>query len=185
MGITEQDLETLSVALGHRRKLQGEIAKSRRLTEYPKRDHDPRPSPMRSGHSAATGSNWWRPQSPSALVPQKRAYIHHPKPDTNAPARPYSAYVLFSMAVREDLKSQSLSFTSISKQVGKRWQRLTPEEKHGWRLKSAIPRERYKTDLTKYQQSDHHRHYLQYLSEFTSAQAARRAGGDSSPHRNG
>lgn len=185
--ITEQDLDTLRVKLGHRRKLQREITNSRGLTKPSKANCASLPSPVQSVQVAPAGNSSWSPQSPShppAPAAKKRAYVHHPKPDANAPARPYSAYVLFSKAVREDLKSQPLSFTSISKEVGERWRRLTPEEKHGWRLRSAVPRKRYKADLAKYQQSDQHRHYLQYLSDFASAQAARRVG-DPSPHGNG
>lgn len=188
MEITEQDLETLSVELGHRRKLQREIANSRKLIDSSTQHLNPLLFPLQADQDGAAASGARPAQSPTdslAVVPKKRAYVHHPKPDTNAPARPYSAYVLFAKAVREDLKSQRLSFTNISKEVGERWQRLTPEEKHGWRRQSATPREQYKSDLVKYHQSDHHRDYLQYLSEFASAQAARRPGGDPSPHRNG
>lgn len=176
--ITEEDLETLNVLLGHRRKLQREIANSRRLAERSNQDHDHFPFPIQSGHHDAEDGSWPQiPTDPPAMAQRKRGYVYHPKPDTNAPERPYSAYVLFSKAVREDLKSQPLSFTNISKEVGERWQRLTLEEKHGWKLQSAVPRERYKTDLAIYQQSENHRHYLQYLGEFISAQAA--------PHVNG
>lgn len=193
MEITEQDLETLSVKLGHRRMIQKEIANSRRSIERSDRHHDPLALPTYGnsgsggGGGDSGGRGGWLPQSPSdppVVAPKKRAYIHHPKPDANAPVRPYSAYVLFAKAVREDLKSQPLSFTKISKEVGERWQRLTPEEKHSWKLQSAIPWEKYKTDLAKYQLSDNYRHYMQYLSEFTSAQVAARRG-NPSPSMNG
>lgn len=169
MEITEEDLGTLNVELGHRRKLQREIANSRRLAEHANQDRHHPSSPS--------------PSDAPDVAQGKRGYVHHPRADPNAPDRPYSAYVLFSKAVREDLKSQSLSFTNISKEVGERWQRLTPEEKLGWKSRGAIPRDQYKIDLAKYQQSENHRHYLQYLAEFRSAQAARR--GDRSPHGNG
>lgn len=197
MEITEPDLEVLNVELGHRRKLQREIANSRRFIEsptlptlptLPTHNHGPLLFPLQARQDGAAGSGAQPAQSPSdslAVVLKKRAYVHHPKSDSNAPARPHSGYVLFSKAVREDLKSQRLSFTDISKEVGERWQRLSPAERHGWKRRSAVPREQYKNDLVKYQQSDHHRNYQQYLSEFTSAQAARRAGGDPSPYRNG
>lgn len=199
MEITEQDLESLNVKLGHRRKLQRQIANSRRSTERlsSHQPHHPLAIPMccsssstsgSSGHrGTATGDGAWLAPTPvdaPIVPPKKRAYVHHPKPDTNAPARPYSAYVLFSKAVREDLKFQPLSFTKISKEVGERWQRLTPEEKHGWQLQSALPWQQYRTDLAKYRLSDDYQHYRQYLSKFTSAQVARREG-DPSPHMNG
>lgn len=182
MEITEEDLEALNVDLGHRRKLQREIANSRKLAN--RQDHDLDPFSVRNDReSVVDGKRLNSPNDPPAPAQRKRGYVHHPKPDPNAPERPYSAYVLFSKMVREELKSQPLSFTKMSKQVGERWQRLTPEDKHIWTQRAAIPREDYKIKFAKYQQSENHRRYLQYLADFRSAHGTRR--GDSSPHRNG
>jgi hypothetical protein len=181
MEITEEDLEALNIELGHRRKLQKEIAKSRKLAERSHHNHDYFPSPMRRGQESVGDGQWH--DNPPAMPQRKRGYVHHPKPDPNAPERPYSAYVVFAKAVRDELKSQPLSFTDIAKEVGERWQHLTPEEKQSWKRQAAIPREKYKVSLAKYQQSESHWHYLQYLAEFRSAQAAKR--GNAAPHKIG
>jgi hypothetical protein len=184
MDITEEDLEALNVELGHRRKLQREIANSRKLVDRHPQDHDLFPFPVRTDQERVVdGKRLNHPNHPPARAQRKRGYIHHPKPDPNAPERPYSAYVLFSKMVREELKSQPLSFTKISKHVGERWQLLSPEDKHRWTQRAATPREDYKIKIAKYQQSGNHRRYLQYLADFRSAHGTRR--GDSSPRPNG
>ena len=104
-------------------------------------------------------------------VPTKRGYRHHPKPDSQAPERPYSAYVLFSNQTRDQLKDQSLSFTELSRQVGERWQALSPEERDYWKQKAAIPWEKYKADLAQYQKTEQYQEYLKYLGEFKAAEA--------------
>ena len=184
MEITEDDLATLDVDLGHRRILQREIMNARRVVEQSNLDRDRYPWPIHSGRDRlGDGPRPSRPDDPSAMAQRKRRYVHHLIPDQNAPERPYSAYVLFSKAVREDLKSQPLSFAAISKEVGERWQRLTPEEKHRWNAQAAIPQEKYKADLAQYQQSDNRYRYMHYLTDFRSAEAARQGGSPSD--RNG
>ena len=104
-------------------------------------------------------------------VPTKRGYRHHPKPDTHAPERPYSAYVLFSNHTRDQLKDQALSFTELSRQVGERWQALSPAERDYWKKKAAIPWEKYKADLAQYQMTEQYQEYQKYLGEFKAAEA--------------
>ncbi len=104
-------------------------------------------------------------------LPTKRGYRHHPKPDSHAPERPYSAYVLFSNHTRDQLKDQSLSFTELSRQVGERWQALSPEQREYWKQKAAIPWEKYKADLAQYQKTEQYQEYQKYLEEFKAAEA--------------
>ena len=104
-------------------------------------------------------------------MPTKRGYRHHPKPDSHAPERPYSAYVLFSNHTRDQLKDQSLSFTELSRQVGERWQNLSSEERDHWKQKAAIPWEKYKADLAQYQKTEQYQEYQRYLGEFKAAEA--------------
>ena len=82
--ITEHDLEALNIELGHRRKLQREIAKTRSPAF---------PTPPYQSLPGAIGSQHTESQSQS-IIPGKRGYRHHPKPDDKAPVRPYSAYVM-------------------------------------------------------------------------------------------
>ena len=116
--------------------------------------------------------------------PSKRGYRHHPKPDPNAPERPYSAYVLFSNHVRDQLKVQNLTFTSLSKLVGERWQSLTPEEKEAWKQRGAGPWEGYKAKVAQYQRTPQYQEYQRYSAEFKAAEAAKKpARRDSIPYR--
>ena len=161
--ITEEDLEALAVERGHRRKLQKEIARSHQLTQSQ--------SPT-SAYQAIPRSHDAGSSAPLA-APGKRNYRRHPKPDLNAPRRPYAAYVMFSNHVREEVNGQSMPFSEISKLVGEKWQALPPAEKEEWKELAAVPWEKYKQDLATYQQTDEYRKYEQYLAEFRAAQSAR------------
>ena len=162
--------------LGHRRKLQREIANTKRLARDPAfvtplYGIDP-PAPDTPRGISSSDTNV---QQDGAL--KKRSYRHHPKSDPKAPERPYSAYVLFSNHTREQLKEQNLSFTELSKVVGEKWQQLTREEKEEWKAKGAAPWEKYKTELAKYQKTDAFHEHQRYLSEFKATQGAK------NPHR--
>ena len=160
------------MSLGHRRKLQREIANTKRLARdaaivTPLYKIEPHPTDTPAGiSSSSTDVQQGGP-------PTKRDYRHHPKRDPKAPERPYSAYVLFSNHMREQLKSQNLSFTDLSKEVGEKWQRLTRDEKEEWKGKGAVPWERYKANLAEYQKTDDFREYQRYLAEFKATQAAK------------
>ena len=158
--ITEEDLEALAIERGHRRKLQKEIAVSRQMTQSPSTSAIPR-------------SHYQAGSRPPSALPRKRGYQHHPKPDLNAPHRPYAAYVLFSNHVREEIKGQSMPFTEISKLVGDKWQTLPAAEKEQWKQLAAAPWERYKQDLTTYQKTEDYRKYEQYVTDFKAAQLAK------------
>ncbi|KAL6718998.1 hypothetical protein ACLMJK_003233 [Lecanora helva] len=167
--ITEQDLETLEVELGHRRKLQKEIASSQRLAQ----------GPAPGGPLYGLTPLQQLPGDPSSPEfederPRKRGYRHHPKPDPNAPERPYSAYVMFSNHARDQLKAQNLSFSNLSKQVGERWQAMSEAEREGWKQAGAGPWEDYKARLAEYRKTDHYREYQKYVSEFKAAQEAKK-----------
>lgn len=160
--ITEIDLEALAVERGHRRRLQKEIARSRQLIHSPSTSaYQPIPRP----HNAGSG--------PTSASPGKRSYQHHPKPDLNAPKRPYAAYVMFSNHVREEIKGQSMPFTEVSRLVGDRWQALPPVEKEQWKQLAAVPWETYKQNLATYQQTEHYRKHEEYVANFKAAQFAK------------
>ena len=172
--ITEEDLETLDVELGHRRKLQREIANTRRLSQDPgfvtPLYHIPNEGRSTQSRSRST---FTRVDNLTG-APGKRGYRHHPKQDGDAPERPYSAYVLFSNQLREDLKDQSLTFTELSKSVGDRWQSMGPEEKEYWKHKAAIPWDKYKANVAEYQKTDSYKKYTEYLKGFKATQKAKR-----------
>ena len=164
--------------LGHRRKLQREIANTKRLARDPAfvtplYGIDPSPPNPRSGVSSSSTD------VQQGAPPTKRGYRHHPKPDPNTPERPYSAYVLFSNHTREQLKEQNLSFIDLSKVVGEKWQQLSREQKEEWKKRGAAPWERYKAELAAYQKTDESREYQRYLADFRAAQIAKHPQGKS------
>lgn len=171
-------MKILNVDLGHRRKLQREIANTKRLAQDPAfvtplYGIDPPPPNSRSRVSSSSTD------VQQGAPPTKRGYRHHPKPDPNAPERPYSAYVLFSNHTREQLKEQNLSFVDLSKIVGEKWQQLSRDEKEEWKKRGLVPWERYKAELGEYQKTDEFRDYQRYLAEFKATQIAKKPQGKS------
>ncbi|KAF2665969.1 hypothetical protein BT63DRAFT_45295 [Microthyrium microscopicum] len=179
LDITESDLTYLNVKLGHRRKLQRAIAEYRGqppdralAPELSKSSIDPacrsddsgterKDSAPRVSNSSATGSG-----NPPVTTGTKRKYRRHPKPDTNAPERPPSAYVIFSNQIREELKGQELSFTEIAKVVGERWQVLSPQIRETCEQQANAAKERYYTELAEYKKTRAYASYQEYLLEF-------------------
>lgn len=108
--------------------------------------------------------------SDSPVTEHKRKYRRHAKPDKNAPVKPPSAYVMFSNKVRAELKDQNMSFVDLAKIVGDRWKAISPEEKEHYEQTAAREKEDYQAALSRYEQTDDHKAYQQYLSEFKSKQ---------------
>lgn len=172
-------MKILNVDLGHRRKLQREIANTKRLARDPAfvtplYGINPPPSNTAEAISSTSSND---PQQ--GAPPTKRGYRHHPKPDQNAPERPYSAYVLFSNHIREQLKDQNLSFTNLSKVVGEQWQQLSRDQKEEWKNRGAVPWERYKAELADYHKTDEFQEYQRYSTDFKAAQIAKNPQGRS------
>lgn len=84
--------------------------------------------------------------------------------------------------MREDLKSQNLSFTEIAKLVGENWQSLAPAEKDAYDSQANAAKERYHADLAEYKKTPEYRRYTQYLQEFKEKQA-KQSQGPSLPFR--
>ncbi len=101
----------------------------------------------------------------------KRKYRRHPKADENAPVRAPSAYVVFSNKIREDVRSQNMSFTEIAKLVGDKWQKLSPAEKEPYEAQATAAKERYNAELAEYRKTDAYRDYLRYLADFKAKHA--------------
>ncbi|ORE07369.1 HMG-box [Rhizopus microsporus var. microsporus] len=102
----------------------------------------------------------------------KRKYHRHPKPDTNAPIKPPSAYVMFSNDVRAELKQQNKSFTDLAKIIGDRWKSISPEEKEFYETNALKAREEYLKQIEEYQKTENYKKYQQYLSEFKAENEA-------------
>ncbi|KFY50477.1 hypothetical protein V495_00240 [Pseudogymnoascus sp. VKM F-4514 (FW-929)] len=176
LDITEPDFDALGVKLGHRRKLQRKIAATRGISHAqalapPKRslpglDH----KLLNESKGVAAPRSEGTRGSSSIQLSGKRKYARHPKPDQNSPARSRSAYLLFSNKVREDLKGESLSFTEITKLVGKRWQHITPSEKELYTQQSSVEKETSRTELAEYRMTKNYKTYSDYLLEFQAKQ---------------
>ncbi|KAI4212664.1 MAG: hypothetical protein LQ349_009332 [Xanthoria aureola] len=183
LDVTESDLDALGVKLGHRRRLQREIANAtgNDIRHNAAAGLDTLPPPGLSLDSTGSCDR----QGPSALEgtkPGKRKYRRHPKADEYAPERPQSAYVIFSnimspplsspsaanepVEVRDELKSENLSFTEIAKRVGERWQTLSPEEREPYEAKAASAKEGYLAELARYKQTARYREHAVYLADF-------------------
>ena len=106
-------------------------------------------------------------------VPSKRGYRHRPKLDSNAPKRPYSAYMLFSNHHRDLLSSEKLQFPEISRQVGRRWQALVEEEKDIWRQQAQPLWDHYKSEMMQYQDTKDALEHKRYLEDFHMNQACK------------
>ncbi|KAF1974001.1 hypothetical protein BU23DRAFT_638557 [Bimuria novae-zelandiae CBS 107.79] len=179
LDITESDLGSLNVKLGHRRKLQRAIAESRGQISG-------RPLPIalgtagsvdgsyRSGDDSATEAKAKQGEAFTTGAPPsaKRKYRRHPKPDEYAPERPPSAYVIFSNQVRETLKGQELSFTEIAKVVGERWQVLPAEAREACERQASSAKEKYYAELAEYKKTPEYESYQKYLEEFKAKHAA-------------
>ena len=150
--------------LGHRRRLQREIANSKRLAQDP--------AFVQPLYQSASPQS--TPDDLSTLrqprESRKKKSRRHPKPDLNAPEQPYSAYVMFSNHTREQVDVQNLSFTNLSKEVEKRWQALAFDEKETWSQRGAGSWEEYKTKMANYQKTDQYRDYQRYLADFKATQ---------------
>ncbi|KAL8654983.1 MAG: hypothetical protein Q9226_003219 [Calogaya cf. arnoldii] len=158
LDITESDLDYLGVRLGHRRRLQQEIAHTLSLREVTQRQ---------------------RPRALPRLLPlgTKRQYTPHPKPDPHAPQRPLSAYVLVSNNVRAELKERSLSFSEQSRIAGERWQDISNSAKDSWKQAANGTGDGYKTDKVKYQSSEPYYQYQEHMVESKGLQSSQKRKG--------
>jgi hypothetical protein len=73
--------------------------------------------------------------------------------------------------MREDLKSQNLTFTEIAKLVGENWQSLDASERELYESQANGAKDKYKKDLAAYKKRPEYRKYQQYLQEFKEKQA--------------
>ena len=75
-------------------------------------------------------------------------------------------------AVRDDVKSENLSFTEIAKRVGERWQTLSPEKREPFEAKARAAKEEYLAELARYKKTDQYREHAQYLADFKAKQSS-------------
>lgn len=81
-----------------------------------------------------------------------------------------------SAEMREDLKSQNLTFTEIAKLVGENWQSLAPAERETYESQANAAKEKYHRDLAEYKKTPEYRKYAHYLQDFKDKQAKQNQG---------
>ncbi|PVH97242.1 hypothetical protein DM02DRAFT_685570 [Periconia macrospinosa] len=181
LDITEEDLTALGFKLGHRRGLQREIATWRGLPSSLALDPDTTGPGGASIFSSSNNNSPPTSLSNSALEAlekqtapppprEKRRYRRHPRPDSNAPKKPKTAYVNFADELRTSPEIAALSFVDIAKEVGRRWQELPPEKKRVWEGDAARAMQEYEALMDEYKTTENWRKYQTYLSEFKSLQ---------------
>lgn len=75
-----------------------------------------------------------------------------PKKDPNAPKKAMTSFMLYSTAIRPDVKEENpdLGFGEIAKLIGKKFRELSEEEKKQWNQKAEQDKFRYRDEVTAY-----------------------------------
>ena len=183
-GISEETMAELGIRLGHRRKLQREIASYQ---------GQPRTQPLYSPLAIDGGlqDGGEEPKSPHAGQNEletkteptklKRRYRQRRRKDPHAPQKPSCNYVLFGNFLRQQPDVAQLSFVEMAKLVGERWKRLSPEDRATWTSTAVEQKSRYITELAEYQQSKEYQHYQDSLRITKIAQEKRALTSEVSP----
>jgi structure-specific recognition protein 1 len=95
--------------------------------------------------------------------PSKKKRVESPvkskkknKKDPNAPKRPMTAFMYFSLDMRAKLKEENpdLSFGELGKLVGQRYKEISEEEKKKYESKANADKMRYEAEMKKYSPPD-------------------------------
>lgn len=70
-----------------------------------------------------------------------------------------------------DPEIRSLSFVDIAKEVGRRWQTLSPDKKRVWESHAARAMQEYEAQMDDYKRTESWRKYQTYLNEFKARQS--------------
>ncbi|KAH8596604.1 hypothetical protein B0O99DRAFT_102874 [Bisporella sp. PMI_857] len=154
--ISEADLTVLDVKLGHRRKLQREIA--RRLG-HPVKEPLTQTAIVSTNEESSSAESITDPRRP------KRRYRRHPPRDPNAPTRPDTAYVAYVKFMRQDPEIASLPFVEIAKLLGHRWSHLSSTVKGVWIRTAAAEKQEYDSALAKYNKSKEYQSFCEASQE--------------------
>ncbi|PNS17702.1 High mobility group protein 20A [Sphaceloma murrayae] len=190
LDITEGDLISLSVRMGHRRRLLKAFRDARLESTKPvflshanivRRSNDTpaAPQPVLGGRSAmhyrtpyANGIEQTQSESCTRPPPRiKRRYKRHPKADINAPIRPLTAFVLFSNSIRNDVLDQNLDFSQIAKIVGREWQCEDSQRRLECERVATQEKNVYDAALREYKKTPEYAAYQRYLVQFKAKQA--------------
>jgi len=140
-GITEADMATLDIELGHRRRLQRLIGNintrsyEQATIAVPVCPPQISPQPRRN------------PRETTGYPYQKRHYRRRPVKNPNAPERATTGFILYTKFLRQDPDIACLPFVSIAKLIGERWSSLSHDERNVWNSKAAEEKKANNTKL--------------------------------------
>jgi hypothetical protein len=162
--LTNEDLEGLDIEPSdretiHRMKSLLELSQSQNVTSTPGSNISGQLSNLQ-GHGFVVST-----EEAAFILRKKRKYQRHPKPDSHAPAKPPTAYVVFANEYRKSL-TEDRSFADIAKDVGQAWQALSAEEKAIREDEADKWRKQYREALRDYKSTKNHREYMKYLKHF-------------------
>ncbi|KAF1848868.1 uncharacterized protein K460DRAFT_375638 [Cucurbitaria berberidis CBS 394.84] len=167
--ITEEDLTALKFKLGHRRALQREIATFRGLPSS--LSLEPEHSSFEPTSLSTLALETLTRQTSTPPPREKRKYRRHPRPDSNAPKKPKTAYVNFADQLRTDPEVSQLTFVNIAREVGRRWQDLPAEQKRIWESNAARALQEFEAQMDEYRRTENWRKYQAYLHDFKTQQS--------------
>ena len=104
------------------------------------------------------------PRSPRQLVT-------HLSQKASITSLTYIPDVNFANHLRTDTAVSALSFVDVAKEVGKRWQDLSPQSKRRWESQAAQTGQEYEVQMDEYKKMDLYRKYQAYLENFERQQA--------------
>ena len=154
--IQETDMATIGIKLGHRRKLQREIARRQGHDDQAGLSGVQVAPPQTNERGSGVDGNRQDPRA-------KRRYKRKVPRDPNAPMPPDSAYVAYNRAQRQAPEVANLSFVEIAKLVGDRWTHLPRDAKDVWKQNAEAERELYKSTVADYRQTEAYRNYREKI----------------------
>jgi len=118
-------------------------------------EHDTEESPKRQTKSRSP-SKKAKTTPTKKKTAEKKSRKEKKKKDPNAPKRPKSGYILFSIDARPALvkKYPAEKLTEISKRLGKEWKKKGPAEKKKYEAQAAKEKERYLKEMKKYKKPE-------------------------------
>ena len=169
--ITETDMAELGFKLGDRRKLQRAIRENSSSSSSHV-EHEAENISLLSERIPNIGErSAVTPRGSQQAARTTRQYRRHPRPDSTAPHKPRTAYVLFGEHVRQDLVLSSSSFSEIAKETGNRWRELSDRERANmWETPAADRLQSYKEEFELYKQTENYKSYQTYLKNFKQRQ---------------
>jgi hypothetical protein len=98
----------------------------------------------------------------------KKLKAKKPK-DKNAPKRPCSAYILFSMDARDQVRSEmgaDASFGQIGAKISQMWNELNDDNKQYYQAKAGAAKAQYAQTLAEYRQSAAYAEFQERVGQF-------------------